>query len=381
MSLVLRTFPVHLSQKVDLDSDIEVTFLFDIFKESINTNNVMLLNLKTQKGEEISVVYKDKLLKILPARRLEPLTHYQVELVGGVEGGIRDITERPLLQSYKFEFVTGNETRMARPLITSPTDLSEITGDAKFTWLPVDRADHYELEISKSNTFDVLVWPHQNTGLIFDTQVVPDIDYQKGITYYARIRAVNIQGVKSAYSNPIRYHYDGIDETEPPPEKETINIDHVKTLQAEGGEVLFRMDKPYTPGIGQLSVYLNGMKLQPCSGPTVTDGDYREVDQYFMMFVEPLQAEDAIEFRIANAVKQDVLVGRETTPASEIDTLRDYFAAQLEELAPVLAVSSVKPKNGSLMVTDLSSIIIEFSQEVDPKSIDEETVYVVSEKN
>lgn len=295
MSLVLKSLPVHLSQKVDLDTDIEVRFLFDILTESINTKNVMLLNLNTQKGEEIAVEYKDKLLKILPASRLSPLTHYQVELVGGVEGCIRDITDRPLLQSYKFEFVTGNETRMARPLLTAPTDLSEITGDVRFTWLPVDKADHYELEISRSNTFDVLVWPQEDTSLIFETQVTPVIDYRKGVTYYARIRAVNIQGIKSAYSDPIRYHYNGIDEVDP--------------------------ETPSVP---------------------VVEG--------------------------------------EATKPTEIDTLKDFFQSQQDgEVSPLTI--KLKPKDGTLMVKDISRIVIEFSESVDPDSISEETVYIVSEKN
>jgi len=295
MSLVLKSLPVHLSQKVDLDTDIEVRFLFDILTESINTKNVMLLNLNTQQGEEIAVEYKDKLLKILPARRLAPLTHYQVELVGGADGCIRDITERPLLQSYKFEFFTGNETRMARPMLTSPTDLSEITGDVKFTWLPVEKADHYELEISRSNTFDVLVWPQENTALVFETQVTPDIDYRKGVTYYARIRAVNIQGIKSAYSDPIRYYYNGTDEVEP-------------------------------------------------------------------------------------EVKNSPVVEGEATKPAEIDTLKDFFQNEIDNEVKPLTMK-LKPKDGTLMVKDISRIVIEFSEDVNPDSISADTVYIVSEKN
>lgn len=306
MSLILKTFPVHLTQKVALDTDIEVTFIFDINKDTITTSNIILFNLAEQKSEPISLDYRNRVLRITPARKLQPLVHYQVELVGGINnGGIRDITGRGLNQNFRFEFHTGNETKITAPQLIAPTDVSEIHNDVVFRWNPVDKADYYELQISRSNTFDVLEWPKEQT-LVFETQVIPDIVYKKGMTYYARLRAVNNQGVTSAFTPAIRYYYNGIDETMVEEKTEAISI--------------------------------SGPSL-----PQVKDG--------------------------------------ESSSSSEIQALRDHFTAQLDGEINALQVTSMSPKNGSVMVVNASKIVIEFSEMIDPASINHETVYVVSEKN
>jgi hypothetical protein len=380
MSFVIRTFPIHLSENVPLDMKIDIFFMFDLNTETITPNNVILFNMAEQKSEPIEFEYKNRCLSIRPKQLYSPLTHYQVELLGG-KTGIRDITGRDLGQSYKLEFYTADQTKIKTPTLTSPTDLSEIHGDVKFSWLAVENAYFYELQISKSNTFDVLEWPVKDHR-VFGTEVIPDVSYKKG-TYYARIRAVKDDGTASAFSKPIRYYYDGPNEVPEEPIVETITLPFVQTLQAKGGEMLFQLEKEYKVGTGQLSVYVNGMKVQATSGPYEKDGEYREIDSKTIMFLEPLTEGDALEFRIEGVIKEDVKVYGEKADSSEIVALRNFFAAQFENVSNALQVVSVTPSDGSvnIPVNQLKAFIIEFSEEIDPNSVNSTTFYVVSEKN
>jgi hypothetical protein len=391
MSFVLRTFPNHLAKDVPLDSVLQVFFMIDLNMEFVTPNNIILFNLDEQKHEPIELEYRNRVLTIRPVQKMSPLTHYQLELVDG-EKGIQDIAGNKLDSAYTIEFFTGDVLDLKAPVLISPTDLSEIRGDVRYSWMPVEKANHYELQISRSNTFDVLVWPITDHR-IYNTEVVPAFAYQKG-QYYARVRAVDAEGTKSAWSNVIRLYYNGEDDLPEQPYMLPQGISHVQLLKAMGGETVFKFGRPYKPGTGQLSVYLNGMKVQPCSKNSL-DGDYREVDEYTVEFVEPLMEGDAIEFRIEGVSGEIVQPQQESHIltiqeheqaegfASELDHLQQHFLNLVKVQEIPLTIVSSKPADGAIHipVDSIRQIVIEFSEDIDPNSIDSTTFYMVAQKN
>jgi Bacterial Ig-like domain len=204
MDFVLRTYPRHLSENVERDVEIEVVFMVDLNRQLLNEELIVLLNLTEQRSVPIRYEYRNRVLKIKPIESLDPLTHYQLQLIGG-EKGIRDITGRYLVESYKVEFFTKDVDSIKPPVFLSPTHLSEVNLKPTFSWEPVANAYAYELQISKSNTFHNLVWPSENI-LVFGTQVTPNINYEQG-RYYARIRSVGEDGTRSAYSDVLQFYF------------------------------------------------------------------------------------------------------------------------------------------------------------------------------
>jgi len=204
MNFVLKTSPSHTATNVPLDARLEVHFMVDM---NINTllDNVVLFNVDDQRSEPVECEYKNRYLLIQPKSKMEPLRHYQVQLVGGNDG-MMDITGRRMPASYTFEFYTADVKGIKAPILTSPTDQSVRTNkNVKFSWEAVEGAYYYELEISKSNTFDVIEWPKSRIR-IFEQEIIPDISYAAG-NYYARVRSVKNDGTRSAYSDPVQFYY------------------------------------------------------------------------------------------------------------------------------------------------------------------------------
>ncbi|SFJ62199.1 Ig-like domain-containing protein [Paenibacillus sp. UNC496MF] len=203
MNIVLRTNPVHRAEKVPVDIILEVYFKIDINVDTLSPQTIVLLNVDAQKGEPFSYEYRNKVLLIQPAAKLSPLAHYQVELVGGEEG-LKDIMGRLLDQSFMMEFYTADIKDIKPPVVTAPSHLSSVANPVTFKWNAAERAYFYELEISRSNTFDVLVWPRGDSR-VYGTEVTPETALEEG-SYYARIRSVNDAGTRSAYSSIIQIH-------------------------------------------------------------------------------------------------------------------------------------------------------------------------------
>lgn len=66
--------------------------------------------------------------------------------------------------------------------------------------------------------------------------------------------------------------------------------------QATEGQTRFTLSAPYSAGTGELMVFLNGQKVTPTSDPSKADGVFHEVDSTTIEFVEPLYADDVVEF-------------------------------------------------------------------------------------
>jgi hypothetical protein len=204
--MVLRTDPHHTAQKVPLDKPMQVVFMVDINVQTLDEGSVMLFNMGEQKTEPVQIEYRKRTMQITPVHPLQPLTNYQLKVVGG-EDGIKDITGQMMPDTFVIDFHSDDVKEIKPPVLLAPTDQSELVTDPQFSWSPAEHAYYYQLEISKSNTFDVLVWPKE-PNRIFETNVIPEYKLENG-TYYARIRSVKDDGIRSAYTKPIQFLYSG----------------------------------------------------------------------------------------------------------------------------------------------------------------------------
>jgi hypothetical protein len=305
MDFVLRTSPRHLSENVERDVEIEVIFMIDLNRQLLNEELIVLFNLTEQKSVPIRYEYRNRVLKVKPIEPLDPLTHYQLELIGG-EKGIRDITGRYLAESYKIEFFTKDVDSIKPPVFLYPTHLSEVNAKPTFSWKSVSNAYAYELQISKSNTFHNLVWPSENV-LVFGTQVTPNINYEQG-RYYARIRSVGEDGTRSAYSDVLQFYFN----------QETAQQSQAGTQSQNNSTSTFQIK---------------------------ANSQVQKVDQ--------------------------------------LTVLQQHFAQQNTSSESKLYAISSKPLHQSLNIplSQLNQIVIEFSEDIDPSSVTNQTCYLIGERN
>lgn len=212
MNVIFKTHPRHTEENVALDQRIEIFFMIDINKKALRDEHVILFNLTEQCVEPVSFEYDRRILSITPVSKFQPNNHYQLQIVGG-SNGIRDITGRYMPETYEVEFHTKDIENVKSPRILAPTDLSIIKNPIEIQLEPIEGADYYELEVSKSNTFHNVEWP-ANGEVIYhsdEIKVTPNVDYQKG-NYYIRVRTVDEKKNKSSWSSIIQLYYDGDEE-------------------------------------------------------------------------------------------------------------------------------------------------------------------------
>lgn len=236
MSIVYKTIPHHTQEEVLLDQEIEITFMLDINVNSLRQENIILLNLSEQKVEPVKFTYDRKLLKIKSLNLLHANCHYQLQIVGGVNG-VKDIIGRIMAETYELEFYTKDIASIKPPVILYPNDLSIVLEKPEYRLAKVENALYYEVQISLSNTFHNLIWPKNNEKVYGEEDKIVaklDITYENA-QYYVRARSVNDQGLSSSWSKPIRFYFDGqielvMPETSPSPREHQEDADNFEVI-------------------------------------------------------------------------------------------------------------------------------------------------------
>jgi hypothetical protein len=335
MNVVYKTIPVHTEENVTLDQALEIYFMIDMNKNTFRPENIILFNVTEQVVEPVDFEYNRRVLKVKSVSNLKAKNRYQLQLVGG-EKGLKDITGRMMADTYELEFFTKDIESLKPPVILSPTDVSVVSKAATFELEPNLEVDYYELQISKSNTFQNLEWP-TNGEKVYRTSevsVTPDVPYATGL-YYMRVRSVGFDGQISAWSDSIRFFYDGapiIHEPEDPQMPDEI----VTETPTEGEVVVPQARKVILQAMSQL---------------------------------------------------------QET---NQLSKLQDVFSAKAGETLTSFTVRSATPKDKSVnnnVVTfnnmvatgNRKKIIVEFSENIDPATVNPDgkalTAYVLSERN
>lgn len=317
MNIVRRTVPRHTEENIPLDQEIHLLFMVDLNKNSISSEHVILFNITQQRTEDIHFEYYSKSLKVKSVLPLEPLNHYQLKLVGGVNG-IKSITGQTMAETYELEFYTKDVASIKPPRIFAPTNVSIVKEHVTFEFEKIKEADYYEMQVSQSNTFHNIVWPlnEEKVYPMSELKVTPFIEYKTG-QYYARVRSVDTEGIKSAWSSTISFYYDGnpiIEEVEDPIPSEQVSINKEPE---DAQTIILKASSSHSSELTQLS------QLQTALSETDENNDVR------------------------------------------------------------LYVKSTTPKNGSVNnnTDKLKTIVIEFTENIDPDSVNSSTCYLLEERN
>jgi hypothetical protein len=190
-NIIRSVSPANGTSDVSVDTSIVVTFTFDMEKDSLGSNIVLL----DESSNRIpTVVTYDtpegtpsaKVATVKPLVRLDPSTRYKVIINGGTRG-INSMTGTMLGTDWNMNFVTAAVAPPDKAYLVSPADRSVLTGLAEFSWNSVAGISEYEFQISVENTFGTTLYSSIVTG----TSVIPDVALNHDSIYYWRVRAIS----------------------------------------------------------------------------------------------------------------------------------------------------------------------------------------------
>jgi len=202
--VVLETSPGNYATEVATTASITVTFNIDLDSRYIQD----YVYLTDARGVHIDsrIVYKRKTITVTPLNPLDPGKTYQLFVIGDSDltdnkaNGIRSIVGDPMPGNFILTFTTDGEVAIEPPTLTLPGYGSVMRQNPIFAWEPVDGAVGYNIRISKSNRFDVLVFPENPDQVYTETEIEPAIIWDEGIHYWS-VRAIREDGVKSEWSD------------------------------------------------------------------------------------------------------------------------------------------------------------------------------------
>ncbi|MBA4293920.1 hypothetical protein C0431_13235 [bacterium] len=200
----LKSFPHPLAEGVPIDTGIEVHFIRDLDNTQHIDYLISIKNLVDLSEHPFEAELVGRVVKIKPMFDLLPDSHYQVTINGGKEG-LLDVRGERMPMSYTLEFHTKEDRQLQTPVILTPSADSIVQNGFEIAWTSVEGAAYYELEVSRTRTFDPVIWPAYGQKQ-FDTKVKPVL-FAKG-TYYVRVRALRDREV-SGYSDAVLFVLEG----------------------------------------------------------------------------------------------------------------------------------------------------------------------------
>ena len=155
-----------------------------------------------------------------------------------------------------------------------------------------------------------------------------------------------------------------------------MGIPYYQIVEATENQTEITLTKPYQQGIGQLNVYLNGMRVTPTSTPLLSDGIYREKTNTKIEFVNALSQEDIVEIRMEGkgqgvAMVVDHYHSYQEEPIGTINGINKVFtlSKQPKEDSECVYVNGRKMRRGADHDYTISSNIISFCDAPETNSV------------
>jgi len=219
-NLIQRVSPKAFSTEVALDSNIEVKFFRAMDKTTFGASTFIVEKEGTDIRATGSLLYSalNKTITFIPDISFNPGTTYRVIVVGHNKpvtspiDGIKDALGNGMMGDFFWTFTTSTSAMLPQTVLRSPTDQSAIQIQPTFSWDPIPSADHYDIEVSQTNSFDIIYWP-----LVTDivdtslTTVMPDRVFDVDKQYFWRVRGVRASGQKGHYSYVQTFYIGEID--------------------------------------------------------------------------------------------------------------------------------------------------------------------------
>lgn len=194
---VISTVPEAHQTNVNVNKTIEIKFSGDINKSTLNNSIIVfedyngiyngITSLKSSEKFNIvkgTLTYADRVIKFTPKEPFNVDTRYIVVL----NNTITDITGNKLLNKFVFAFNTEITKSYSSCNITYPSFGLIVNSVPEIQWKSL-QAPSYIMQISKSNTFEILLY---ETFIINNDEetitYTPNIPYKEGV-YYVRVKA------------------------------------------------------------------------------------------------------------------------------------------------------------------------------------------------
>lgn len=205
MRFVEKISPYN-TEVVERDIIIDVRFFVDVDTDTINSQNIILFDLKNQRVVETTFEYNRRRLLIKPIESLEPNGEFEIILKAG-PNGIKDIVGMEMMGSYKSEFRTKAIEKLKPPAIVSPMNRTIVDAPVSIKISPSENATYYQIQIAKTNRFDKIEWPVNEQLFSMDNETIITPDLKWGNTnYYLRARSTDGSNEASEFGPVIQIY-------------------------------------------------------------------------------------------------------------------------------------------------------------------------------
>lgn len=246
---IIEVSPFNYAVDINIATSIRAAFDIDLDSRYIN-DYVYLLD-DTGTKVEGRTAYRKKVITFTPTVPLQKGMTYQFVLVGdsnvedNVNSGLRSIIGDCMAGSQTIRFTTEADDTLPAPIVKIPTHNSVVRSKPVFEWIPVDKANGYEVEVAQTNTFNTKLYPVDDETIILENTLDPDIAFEDGL-YYWRIRTIQPDGAKGLWSKTMHFNLttetegkvseddeDPIDPTDDPSFYDSIELELIEVFPKE----------------------------------------------------------------------------------------------------------------------------------------------------
>lgn len=210
---VISTSPNAHEHDISVSNQIEITFSADLNRETLN-NSIMVFedfkgvyngvpSLRQTSDYRIIpgvVSYKERVMTFKPKEKLNTDTRYIVV----VNGNVKDIVGNKMMKNFVFTFHTELAQSYGPCEIISPS-YGEIFSHAPIVSWKNQFSDSYIIQVSKQNTFEVLLFETffvDSEGIdTISYDLNSNLDFKEGV-YYLRVKSEG-----GPWSVPVQFFY------------------------------------------------------------------------------------------------------------------------------------------------------------------------------
>lgn len=158
---IVDVIPKNASTGIALNSPVSIKFGRDIDPSTV-TGAIIVTKISNGVRIPGTTTYQYKNAVWTPMSNFEPGESYQVTVMGDHGTNlpcIVDVMGIRMSVDTTFSFTVTKNTGLLAPVLVFPTDESIVVGDSiRFSFSTVEGATHYELKLSKSQSFETFEW-------------------------------------------------------------------------------------------------------------------------------------------------------------------------------------------------------------------------------
>lgn len=289
---VIEVTPHNYANEVDVETSIRATFSIDMDPRYMSD----FVYLQDEEGNRIEgrVKYGKRVVTFTPHQPLKKQATYNLFLIGDSNlsdeetVGLRSIIGIAMAGVKIIRFTTMLGDQLLPPTAKFPMNNSVIRLKPVFEWSPVEGNEGYGIQISKTNTFNTLVYPLDDETTISGELLEPDVELEDG-HYYWRIRTIQAGGETSIWSRILQFHFatsvegkishedaDEIDSTDDPSFYEITELEFIEAFPSlDSIQVKTNVETLYFRLLGDIDLEALDIRSLTLTGEHISE-DYEE---------------------------------------------------------------------------------------------------------